>query len=83
VITNYALSGAVAQMRYTEAIATMDADVLVATPSGGSLDVLRPIYDYCAMQGFGSEGEAIRVGEWPVQFIPAFNPLTEDRPEYW
>jgi hypothetical protein len=78
VITNYALFGAVAQMRYTEAVATMDADVLVATPSGSGLGVLRPIYEYCAAQGYGSEGEAIRVGEWPVQFIPAFNPLTEE-----
>ena len=24
------------------------------------------------------EGEAIRVGKWPVQFIPAFIPLTEE-----
>ncbi len=33
VITDYALFGAVAQMRYTEPVATLDADVLVATPS--------------------------------------------------
>jgi hypothetical protein len=63
IVTNYALFGAVAQMRYTEAIATMDADVLVAPPPGGGLDVLRPIYE---------------VGEWPVQFIPTFNSLTEE-----
>jgi hypothetical protein len=33
VITNYALFGAVAQIRYTELVATLDADVLVSVPS--------------------------------------------------
>lgn len=78
VITNYALFGATAQMRYTEAVSTMDADVLVAVPAASPLDVLRPIYEYCASRGYRPEGEAIRVGDWPVQFIPAFNPLTEE-----
>lgn len=32
VIDNYAIFGAVAQMRYTEAVATMDVEVLVAVP---------------------------------------------------
>jgi hypothetical protein len=76
-ITDYAVFGAVAQMRYTEAVATLDADVLVAVSQAASLDVLRPIYAFCRERGYQPEGEAIRVGEWPVQFIPAFNPLTE------
>lgn len=33
VIQNYALFEAMAQMRYTEAVATLDADVLVAVAS--------------------------------------------------
>jgi hypothetical protein len=66
VIRNYALFGATAQMRSIEAVSTMDADVL------------RPIHEYCASRGYRLEGEAIRVGDWPVQFIPAFNPLTEE-----
>ena len=45
VIRDYALFGATAQMRYTEAVSTL---------------------------------EAIRVGDWPVQFIPAFNALTQE-----
>ncbi len=77
VISNYALFGAVAQMRYTEAVATLDADVLVAIPASDRLDVLSPIYAYCATKGYRPEGEAVRVGAWPVQFIPAFSPLTE------
>ena len=43
-----------------------------------SVDVLKPIYDYCTVRGYTPDRETIRVGEWPVQFIPVFNPLTED-----
>lgn len=77
VITEYAVFGAVAQMRYTEAVATLDADVLVAVPEPDALDILSPIYAFCGERGYRPEGEAVRVGDWPVQFIPAFSPLTE------
>ena len=77
IILDYAVFGAVAQMRYTEAVVTLDADVLVAVPDPGRLDVLKPLYDYCRDRGFRPEGEAIRVGDWPLQLIPAFSPLTE------
>lgn len=78
VITDYALFGATAQMRYTEPVATLDADVLVALPRPEGLDVLRPIYEYCVRRGCTPEGEALRVGAWPVQFIPIFSPLTRE-----
>jgi hypothetical protein len=81
VIQNYALFGAMAQMRYTEAVATLDADVLVAVPSADRMDVLAGIYGYCKEQGFEAEGDAIRVGAWPVQFIPAFGSLTREAME--
>jgi hypothetical protein len=78
VINQYALFGAIAQMRYTEPVATLDAEVLVALPLAERLDVPKPIYDFCAARGHPPEGEAIRVGAWPVQFIPVFSPLTEE-----
>lgn len=78
IIANYALFGAVAQMRYTEPVATLDADVLVAVPGEERLDVLKPIYEFCATRGFPPKGEAIEVGSWPVQFIPVFSPLTRE-----
>jgi hypothetical protein len=78
VVLDYALFGAAAQMRYTEPVATFDADVLVAVPSPERLDILRPLYDFCARLGWQPEGEAIRVGAWPVQFIPVFSPLTRE-----
>ncbi len=81
VILNYALFGAVAQMRYTEPVATLDADVLVALPSMDRLDVLSGIYEFCAARGWKAEGEAILVGAWPAQFVPAYSPLTQEAME--
>lgn len=78
VVTDYALFGAVAQMRYTEPVATLDADVLVVLPGGSRLDLLAPLYEFCARRGYRAEGEAVQVGGWPVQFIPVFSPLTEE-----
>jgi len=78
VITQFAVFGAVAQMRYTEAVATFDAGIRVAVPDEDALDLLSPIYAFCRERGYSPEGEAIRVGDWPVQFIPAFSDLTKD-----
>jgi hypothetical protein len=78
IVSDYALFGAIAQMRYTEPVATLDADVLVVLPSAGRLDLLAPLYSFCEARGFQPEGEAIRVGGWPVQFIPVFSALTEE-----
>ena len=72
VIQNYAMFGAAAQMRYTEPVATLDADVLVAVPQTDQLDVLADIYAFCTARGYRPEGEAIRVGAWPTQFVPVF-----------
>ena len=78
VVEDYALSGAAAQMRYTEAVATLDADVLVVTGTPERRDPLGPIYAYCRGRGYTPEGEAVRVGAWPVQFIPVFSLLTRE-----
>jgi len=78
VVSDYALFGATAQMRYTEPVATLDADVLVAVPVSGRIDVLGPIYEFCRQRGYEAEGESIRVGAWPVQFVPVFSQLTRD-----
>jgi len=78
IVRYYALFGAVAQMRYTVPVATLDADVLVILSEDNGLDVLEPIYSFCRKRGHAPEGEAILVGNWPVQFIPTFDPLTEE-----
>jgi hypothetical protein len=78
VIKDYALFGAIAQMRYTEPVVTLDTDVLVSMPSSAGLDILKPIYEFCAARGYQPEGEAIRVGAWPVQFVPVFSALAAE-----
>ena len=77
VIESYAIFGAVAQMRYTEAVMTMDVDVLVILPDSNPFVILTPIYDFCKKKGYFPEGEAVKIEEWPVQFIPAFDDLSE------
>jgi hypothetical protein len=72
---------AVAQLRYTEPVATIDADVLVGVVQPDRLDVLADIYAFCAARGNHPEGEAVRVGVWPVQFAPVFSPLTREAME--
>lgn len=78
VVSDYAIFGAVAQMRYTDPVATVDVDVLVGMPDSDRIDILQPIYAACAERGLVPEGDAIRVGPWPVQFIPAHDSLTRD-----
>lgn len=78
ILSDYAVFGAVAQIYYTEAVVTLDADILISIPDPNRLDLLTPIYAFCAERGYQPEGDAIRVGAWPVQFIPAFDPLTAE-----
>jgi hypothetical protein len=78
IITAYALFGAIAQMRYTEAVATLDVDVLIEVPEPDRLDPLSRVYDFSARHGYQSEGEAVRVGAWPAQFVPVFSGLTRE-----
>jgi len=77
VVVNYAVFGAVAQMRYTESVATLDADILIALPEPNRLNLLSSIYQFCRQHGYQPEGEAVTVGAWPVQFIPTLDRLTE------
>jgi hypothetical protein len=81
VIVTYALFGATAQMRYTEAVATLDADVLVVLRSEQALDLLAPIYEFCRIRGYVPQDEAVLVGAWPVQFVPVFSTLTKEAVE--
>jgi hypothetical protein len=81
VITAYALFGAIAQMRYTEAVATLDVDVLIEVPEPDRLDPLSGVYEVSARHGYQAEGEAVRVGAWPAQFVPVFSELTREAEE--
>ena len=62
VIRDYALFGATAQMRYTEPVATLDADVLVAVASAGRLDVPGGTYEFCAAKNLLTQGQGVKFG---------------------
>jgi hypothetical protein len=80
VIQRYAIGGAVGATFYLEPVATLDVDVFVTfQPDAGSLLVNpQPLFDYLKAQGGIMEGEYIVVAGWPVQFLPADNPLVRE-----
>ena len=77
VIQRYAIGGAVGATFYLEPVATLDVDVFISfQPEAGSLLVSpKPIFDYLKTRGGSMDGEYIVVAGWPVQFLPAGNPL--------
>lgn len=79
IIGRYAIGGAVAATFYVEPIQTFDLDVFVFFPTLPSgLVSLSPIYQYLTELGYIPQGETIVVENWPIQFLPVFNPLTEE-----
>src|SRR5258707_12183249 len=80
VIERYAIGGAVGATFYLEAVATLDLDIFISfRPEAGSLLVSpKPIFDYLKVRGGRMEGEYIVVAGWPVQFLPAANPLVTE-----
>jgi hypothetical protein len=45
------------------------------------MDVLADIHAFCAQRGLHPEGDAVRVGAWPAQFVPVFSALTAEAME--
>ncbi len=80
IIEKYAIGGAIGATFYLEPSATVDIDIFVVlrTSSSSLLLSLTPIYDYLRRTGCTTEGEHIRIGDWPVQFLPANSPLEEE-----
>jgi hypothetical protein len=78
-IGRYAIGGAVAATRYIEPIQTYDLDVFVILPTASSeLLSLTPIYAYLTQRGYVPQGETILIEDWPVQFLPVYDALTEE-----
>ena len=77
VIQRYAIGGAVGATFYLEPVATLDVDIFISLqPDTGSLLISpQPIFDYLKAHGGIMDGEYIVVAGWPVQFLPAANPL--------
>ncbi len=78
-IERYAIGGAVAATRYIEPIQTYDLDIFVVLPvSPSGLISLTPIYAYLTQRGYTPQGEGIIIEDWPVQFLPVYDELTEE-----
>lgn len=79
VIKSYAIGGAVAAIYYLEPFDTADLDIFVQLDMESSaLAILAPIYEYLKEKGYKAKGEFIYIEGFPVQFLPVFNPLTEE-----
>ena len=78
VIGPYAVGGAVGAAFYLEPVATLDVDVFVLFEPAPLILTLTPIYEACAKLGYRAEGDAIQIEGWPVQFLPASQPLVAE-----
>ena len=80
VITDYAITGAVAASIWGEAVATQDLDVAVILAQGAHspLDPLRAVLDWAAQHGYPLQGEHIVVHGVPVQLLPSWHPVVEE-----
>lgn len=78
VFESYALGGATAVIFYTEPIATQDVDIFVSIKNADNLMILAPIYEYASKHHFQIKAEHIIIRDFPVQFLPTFNLLTDE-----
>lgn len=79
VIEQYAIGGAVAAIFYIEPINTNDLDVFFhVKQTSNQFEILTPLYRYLIRLGYKPKGETVEIEDWPVQFLPVFNPLVEE-----
>ncbi len=79
VFEEYAIAGAMAFLFYTEPARTYDLDVFIFLPAqAGLVFTMEPLYDKLRERGYSFDAEHVLIFDTPVQFIPAYNPLTEE-----
>ncbi len=77
-LQRFAIGGAIAASFYIEAVATEDLDVFAfIAPQPSGFVLLTPLYERIKAMGGRVRNEHIVIGGWPVQILPAFNPLVE------
>lgn len=78
-IEEYAIAGAMAFLFYTEPVRTYDLDVFVfLPPQKGLLITMEPLYRILRERGYAFDAEHVMIHETPVQFLPAYNALSEE-----
>ncbi|MDD5199386.1 MAG: hypothetical protein PHC88_06240 [Terrimicrobiaceae bacterium] len=78
VIGPYAVAGAVGAAFYLEPVATLDVDIFVLFEPAPVILTLTPIYEACVKLGYQPQGDSILIEGWPVQFLPADQPLVTE-----
>ena len=79
VLRDYAVSGAMALVFWTEPVATYDLDVLVWLPSSeGPIITLDAVYRWFAARGWHAHAEHVMVETIPVQLLPAHDALADE-----
>ncbi len=76
-----AIGGAIGATFYLEPISTFDLDIFVIFEDAPLILSLTPIYDFLKSRGHRPEGDAVMIGDWPVQFLPAESPLLREAVE--
>lgn len=78
VIGLHAIGGAFAFIFYAEPMTTRDLDVFAELPTSGGLIVLNRLYEELHRLGYPSEGDAVLIEGFPVQFLPPPTPLVRE-----
>jgi len=81
VVEDYAIGGGYAVIYHQIPYATYDLDIFAIMSSGGSLDILRPVYKYIRERGYKIKGEHIYIGDMAVQILPNISPLSNNAVE--
>lgn len=80
-IQKAAIGGAMGATFYLEPVSTFDLDIFVIFEGQRLILTLTPIYDFLKARGHLPKGDAVVVGNWPVQFLPAETPLLREAVE--
>lgn len=78
-IRSAAIGGAMGATFYLEPVSTFDLDIFVLFDQEPL--TLTPIYDFLRARGHSPKGDAVVIGDWPVQFLPAATPLLKEAVE--
>ena len=80
-IRAHAIGGAMGATFYLEPVSTFDLDIFVIFHHQPLILTLTPIYDFLRARGHLPAGDAVVIGNWPVQFLPAETPLLREAVE--
>lgn len=81
IIGQSAMGGAMGATFYLEPISTYDVDIFVLFETPSLILTLTPLYEFLKARGHEPEGDAVSVGGWPVQFLPAESALLREAVE--